>query len=162
MIQYQIYPVGIGAMEAELGAIGTVSQKSGKEALKEVAPLIVEQAKANIHSITHRLENSVGWAETENGIEIFATAPYAYYVEEGTSKQAAQYYMKRAIDQYVDGGEGNTGIAGDKIAEKVKRDANIISAPAAAIATAEEMALLPMLLTMFSFITMGFTTLMGR
>jgi len=167
MMRYEIYPVGLGAMRAELGAIGAVAQHSGKEALKEVAPLIVQQAIANCHvgpdhkDGTPHLYETIGWAETPNGIEIFATAPYAHFVEEGTSKQAAQYYMKRAIDQYVDGGRDNTGIAGDKIAERVRRDAEIASVTAAAVATAEEIALLPMLLTISSFLMMGFGAIMG-
>jgi len=162
MMWYNMAPVGLAQMQADLMAIGAVSKKSGMEAIIEVAPLIVDQVKANINSRTGTLAASVGWTASSEGVSIFATAPYAIFVEEGTSKQAAQYYMKRAIDQYVDGGADNTGIVGEKIRKKVYEDSQKYAIASSAGAVAKEAGLAAPLLVAFSFLMMGFAGIMSR
>jgi hypothetical protein len=111
MLEFNIIPVGLPAAMAELSAFPKAVDKGGKKGLIDIAPLIVEEAKANAPKKTGDLIESIDWEETSDGIRIFAGVPYAYYQEAGFTHYwsgkwiPGKYYITNAIRKYVDGGE---------------------------------------------------------
>ena len=126
MLEFNMQAMGYSAIMGYLGNFPHAVESGGNKALREIAPLVVEQAKANLVDypayITGDLFRSVYWHETETGIAIGALMAYAYFVEYGTSKMAAEPYLRPAIAQYLESDTGAKQIMG-KIREEADKGA---------------------------------------
>lgn len=64
------------------------------------AEIIMRYSQGNAPVVTGFLRDSHEVVETGEGAEVRVTAPYAAAVEYGTSKMAAQPYLRPAIDTH--------------------------------------------------------------
>lgn len=126
MLQFGINPVGLGSIMGYLSSFPSAVDSGGKAALIEIAPYVVEKAKQNLVDypayITGDLFRSVYWEETGTGIAIGARMYYAYFVEYGTSKMAAEPYLRPAIAEYLESKAGANQIM-NKIQQEAKEGA---------------------------------------
>lgn len=67
----------------------------------EVVPRVVADAQRRAPFRTGRLRRSIGSRRTADSVIIEATADYAAYVELGTSKMAAQPFLRPALFKAV-------------------------------------------------------------
>lgn len=81
----------ISAIKSAIGAaLGTVGQRA------------VGYAQSTVPVDTGALRDSIDYEATENQVTIYADMPYASYVELGTSRQAAQPYLKPSVTDHTD------------------------------------------------------------
>lgn len=148
MMEFFITPLGLGRMYADLAAIDR-GARDGKDVLHELAPAIQARARELAPVSTGKkkpgekhLNETIFCEQTSDGIVLYATAPYAYWVEYGHTNHwtgkwvEGKFYMSQTVAEFTSGygGKGDTGIVGEKIIdniEKKRRMASIASAGAA-------------------------------
>lgn len=91
---------GIDALKRRIGSVRDAIANG--EAFQEAGEAWIEQdfkpyAKQIVPVRSGELRDSIDGAVNENQIRVFADAPHAAAVEEGTSKQAAQPFMRPAF-----------------------------------------------------------------
>lgn len=92
---------GMDALQRRLGSIKQAIQdeepfrKAAHEWLDED---VLPTAHRLVPKATGALDRSITGEITQNQIRLGATAPHAAFVEEGTSKQDAQPFLRPAID----------------------------------------------------------------
>jgi HK97 gp10 family phage protein len=69
--------------------------------LDEAGNEIVIYAQQIVPVRSGRLRNSIGYTVADGTLTIYATAPYAAYVEFGTRRMKSEPYIRPAIDAYV-------------------------------------------------------------
>lgn len=87
---------GLAQLQRQLAKLKKVSPHS----LLAGALVLQKYAMQNAPVKTGFLRNSATARETDKGAELAIQANYAYYVEFGTSKMAAQPYVRPAIDEH--------------------------------------------------------------
>lgn len=71
-------------------------------ALGEIGQRAVGYAQEIVPVDTGALRDSISYEATESELTVFADTEYASYVELGTSRQAAQPYLKPSITNHTD------------------------------------------------------------
>jgi hypothetical protein len=145
-MEFDIAPIGISAALAELRGIATSTEKGGKKALQEIAPLVVEKAKQNIRDEklidTGALLESVKWKPTGNGFTVYTDltgerSDYDYYQEFGFYHIHAgrwvpgKFYISKAVYSYI------TGETDNKIFDQIEDSAKLHAVFGAALSLAE-------------------------
>ena len=70
-------------------------------AMKTIADRILDTSNVLVPVRTGFLKSTLGYRQDSNfQVTFFATAPYAIYVEFGTSRMAARLFLTRAIQQH--------------------------------------------------------------
>lgn len=87
---------GLAKLQKQLAKLKNVSPHS----LLAGALVLQRYAMENAPVKTGFLRNSATSRENEKGAELAFQANYSYYVEFGTSKMAAQPYVRPAIDEH--------------------------------------------------------------
>ena len=94
-------PVPISALD--ISNIGNLSAGRIQEVLERQAPLIVGDAQRILttriihpEKSTGRLASSIGWESRLPGVNIFASAPYSFWVEEGQRSFTGHHFLKDA------------------------------------------------------------------
>lgn len=95
-------------------------QAHAVEAARKAGMDIQAGAKARVPVDTGFLRNSIstadGWRGNTYRVEVGPTANYAAYVENGTSRQRAQPYLRPATDAVIPGFQAAVGqITGDML-----------------------------------------------
>jgi len=90
----------MNSMTKDLGSVGLDTTKRAARRIAQFARLNVQVRSKHP---TGRLENSITVSNVPNGAEVLVSAPYAQYVEEGTSKMVGKHYLGDAIDAVVPG-----------------------------------------------------------
>lgn len=78
---------------------GQIFEEAGQEWIDND---VVPRAQSLAPKVTGRLANSIGGSVNPNQIRVYADADYASFVENGTSKMAAQPFLKPAVVQTRD------------------------------------------------------------
>lgn len=86
-------------LAADLGRAGPKMQKRGQAVLTKVLADGSREAQAFAPVDTGNLRNSISWERRGLSGEFGATADYAPYVEEGTSRMAPQAFVGPAFDR---------------------------------------------------------------
>lgn len=89
---------GLKELQAQLAKIKNVNPHS----LLAGALVLQRYSMENAPVLTGFLRNSHESVETDKGAEMRVKANYAYYQEFGTSRMAAQPYVRPAIDEHSD------------------------------------------------------------
>lgn len=72
------------------------------DALEEIGKFGTAEAQARTPVLTGNLRRSLGYKhDGENRVDIGTNVDYAEYVENGTSRQKAQHYLRDAIMQNI-------------------------------------------------------------
>jgi len=78
--------------------LGEHIETANKLVLRRIAEDIVDDAKLAVPVRTGYLKSTIGiQAETIDSVDVGATAPYAGFVEDGTSKMVARPYLRPAV-----------------------------------------------------------------
>ena len=86
----------IAKVDALLALMSDAPQEAAREWLEQdFKPLAKQLAPVR----TGELRDSIDGEVTPGGVRVFASAPYAKLVEEGTSKQAAQPFLTPAFER---------------------------------------------------------------
>lgn len=100
--------IEVTGLEEAMRKMGNLKAKLHDEvtqAVKEVADMVVDEAKTYAPIRTGVLKRSIQIKEVDNfnsAVTIEAAAPYAGFVEYGTSKQPPQPFMRPPLDHAVD------------------------------------------------------------
>lgn len=86
-------------LAADLGKAGPKMQKRGQDVLTKVLADGTREAQAFAPVDTGNLRNSISWERRGLAGEFGATADYALYVEEGTSRMAPHAFVGPAFDR---------------------------------------------------------------
>jgi len=90
---------GLGELEKKLKRLSNVAQKEAKQEALHAGSLLVQgQATLNAPVDTGNLRSSIDVEVGTEDAEIFTPVEYAAHVEYGTSRQAAQPYLRPALD----------------------------------------------------------------
>jgi HK97 gp10 family phage protein len=106
--------VDTSKLYAQLDRISDINQVSS---IRPGAEVILRHAQENAPVDTGFLRDSGQIVEESDGVAVEFTADYAAAVEYGTSKMAAQPYLRPAIDEYE---KEILSVVADKVQEEVK------------------------------------------
>jgi len=78
--------------------LSSIAELNTKEAVLEGAGQLAEIVRNNAPVNTGFLKNSITVRETDGRADMVVGAPYAFFVEYGTSKMPAQPFIRPALD----------------------------------------------------------------
>ena len=106
---------GLDSLQVKLNSLSQVeTEKSLMEGAERLAALIRDNAPVQ----TGNMRNSVAAANSPDGALVSVDAPYAFFVEYGTSRMPAQPFVRPAIDE---GKNLITNEIKDELSEEVRR-----------------------------------------
>lgn len=100
---FSVQVFGLGFFQDRMDQLKKRAYEAWLEETRKMAINTVQESKRIVAVKTGFLKNSIFVREHDfNKFEIVASAPYAGYVEYGTSKMRAQPYLRPALMKYAD------------------------------------------------------------